>query len=58
MLQKRIGLEPGALCFFDDVEANCDGARAAGWNAVQFTTTDETSARFDELMRGGVASRG
>ena len=57
LLQKRIGLEPGELCFFDDVEANCDGARAAGWNAVRFTTTEETSARFRELLRRGGGDR-
>ena len=57
LLRTRIGLEPGELCFFDDVEANCEGARAAGWNAIRFTTTGETSSRFDEFMLGGGASR-
>ena len=46
----RIGLPPETLCFFDDVAANCQGARDAGWQAVRFTTTAETAAAFEKLL--------
>lgn len=34
---KSFGLEPAHTLFIDDVEANVEGARAAGWQAVHFT---------------------
>ena len=40
---ERIGLAPSELLFTDDLEGNCDGARACGWNAVRFTTADEVA---------------
>lgn len=36
----RFGLTPGATLFIDDSPANVEGARVAGWNAVQFTGAD------------------
>ena len=33
---KRIGLKPEVLLFVDDLEVNVEGAKAAGWHAVQF----------------------
>ena len=33
---QTFGLDPGASLFIDDSPANVDGARAAGWQAVQF----------------------
>ena len=33
---KRIGLKPEELLFVDDLEVNVEGAKAAGWHAVQF----------------------
>ncbi|MGN0854909.1 MAG: HAD-IA family hydrolase [Kiritimatiellia bacterium] len=50
-LRERIGLAADELCFFDDVEANCAGARAAGWRAIRFTTTAATAAAFEELLK-------
>lgn len=51
LVEQRLGLPGAALCFFDDAAANCAGARAAGWQAVQFTTTAETAAAFEDLIR-------
>ena len=45
LLRDRIGLPAEELCFVDDVEANCDGARAAGWQAIRFE--DNAQARRD-----------
>lgn len=49
LLQQRIGLPPEELCFIDDVESNCDGARRAGWHAVQFVSNEQVEKDFDEL---------
>jgi len=48
LLQRRIGLEPGELCFVDDVEANCEGARRSGWFAVRFVDNDQVERDFRE----------
>ena len=50
LLRERIGLPAEALCFFDDVEANCAGARAAGWHAIRFATNDQAAADFESLL--------
>ena len=49
-LRARLALPAGSLCFFDDVEANCQGARDAGWHAIRFTTTAETAAAFARFL--------
>jgi putative hydrolase of the HAD superfamily len=36
----RFGLSPAELLFFDDVQANVNAARAAGWRAERFTTPE------------------
>ena len=38
---ERIGIDPGACLFVDDVEVNCEGARRAGINAVHFRDNDQ-----------------
>ena len=37
----RLGVEPERCLFVDDVEANCDGARALGLTAVHFRENDQ-----------------
>ncbi|MEV5315462.1 MULTISPECIES: HAD family phosphatase [unclassified Streptomyces] len=34
---ERAGVDPAQCVLIDDLEKNCDGARAAGWQAVHFT---------------------
>lgn len=41
LLRGRIGLPAEELLFIDDVEDNCEGARAAGWQAVRFESNDQ-----------------
>jgi putative hydrolase of the HAD superfamily len=36
--------------FVDDVEANCDAARALGLHAVQFRTTEQAIAELEALL--------
>ncbi|GHH24870.1 HAD family hydrolase [Streptomyces rubradiris] len=38
------GVAPGECVLVDDIEANCVGAEAAGWQAVHFTDTDTAAA--------------
>ena len=49
LLRERIGLPAEELCFVDDVEGNCDGARAAGWHAVQFFDNEQAERDFKML---------
>ena len=49
LLRERIGLPAEELCFIDDVESNCDGARRAGWHAVRFTSNEQVERDFGSL---------
>ncbi|MET0169147.1 MAG: HAD family phosphatase [Aliihoeflea sp.] len=49
---RTFNLEPAATLFIDDSAKNVDGAKAAGWQAVQFT--DAETLRND-LSRFGIA---
>ncbi|MGN0833853.1 MAG: HAD-IA family hydrolase [Kiritimatiellia bacterium] len=49
-LRERIGLPAEELCFVDDVETNCDGARAAGWHAVRFVDNAQVERDFRQLV--------
>ena len=51
LLASRIGLPASELCFFDDVEANCRGARDAGWQAICFQSIDQARLNFNDLTR-------
>ena len=48
LLQRRIGLEPDELCFVDDVESNCEGARRSGWHAIRFVDCEQAARDFSE----------
>lgn len=43
------GLDPAACLFIDDVTVNVEGARAAGWQAVQFLGADKLRADLKDL---------
>lgn len=49
LLRERIGLKASELCFIDDVEANCQGARDAGWSALRYESNDQIEKLFDEF---------
>ena len=49
LLRERIGLEPERLVFIDDIEENCAGARAAGWNAIRFVSNDQVERDFNAI---------
>ncbi len=49
-LAERLAMPGGELCFFDDVEANCQGARDAGWQAIRFISNEQAAADFEALL--------
>lgn len=53
---ERIGVDASAAVFVDDSEANVIGARWAGLQAVQFSSTAQTIAAVRGLLRGPSAS--
>lgn len=46
LLRSRIALPAADLVFIDDIAENCAGARAAGWNAIQFISNDQVEQQF------------
>lgn len=46
LLRSRIALPASELVFIDDVQENCEGARAAGWNAIRFLSNDQVERDF------------
>jgi putative hydrolase of the HAD superfamily len=46
----RLGVEPGEVAFLDDVAANVEGARAAGWHAVLHQNTERSIAELEALI--------
>ena len=53
LLMKRIGLHADELCFFDDVEENCEAARRAGWNAIRFESNEQVARDFESRYAQG-----
>ena len=49
LLRSRLGLPACELCFIDDVEGNCEGARRAGWSAIRFVDNEQTARDFMAL---------
>ncbi|HEY5976842.1 MAG TPA: HAD family phosphatase [Solirubrobacterales bacterium] len=47
---ERVGLEPGACLFLDDIEINCEGARKAGMVAVHFRDNEQAMAEMSERL--------
>lgn len=47
---RRLGVEPHEVLFLDDVEANVDAARAAGWHAVHHVDTAASIAEMERII--------
>ena len=47
---ERLGVEPYEVLFLDDVTANVDGAREAGWHAVLHTSTPASIAEMERII--------
>jgi putative hydrolase of the HAD superfamily len=48
----RLGVEAAEVAFLDDVPANVDAARAAGWHAVLHEDTERSVATIEALIAG------
>jgi putative hydrolase of the HAD superfamily len=48
---QRAGVRPAECLFVDDLTKNCDGATAAGWQAIHFTDTAVAVAELDRLLQ-------
>jgi epoxide hydrolase-like predicted phosphatase len=48
LMKKRLGLHSDELCFVDDVEGNCEGARRSGWHAIRFESVEQAQRDFAE----------
>jgi epoxide hydrolase-like predicted phosphatase len=46
---EKLGVEPSACLFVDDLRENCEGAEAVGMTAVRHRTTEETRKRLADL---------
>lgn len=51
LLRSRIRRDAADLVFIDDVQENCDGAVAAGWNAIRFTSNGQVEDDFARLFK-------
>ena len=50
LMAERIGCAPEQICFVDDVESNCAGARQARWQAIRFDSNDQVEADFANMI--------
>ncbi|HWF75145.1 MAG TPA: HAD family phosphatase [Solirubrobacteraceae bacterium] len=50
---ERLGVPPEAALFIDDVELNCDAARALGMRAVWFRSTDQAIEEIESALEAG-----
>jgi putative hydrolase of the HAD superfamily len=50
---ERLGVRAESALFIDDLEANCEGARAVGMRAVWFQTTEQALAEVEAILAGG-----
>jgi putative hydrolase of the HAD superfamily len=51
---ERLGVEPPAAVFVDDLRENCAGAEAVGMTALLHRESDETVAQLEELLGVGL----
>lgn len=50
LMTERLKVAPSEICFFDDVEANCESARSCGWKAIRFSNVDQIAQEFEDLV--------
>jgi putative hydrolase of the HAD superfamily len=51
MTLEGLGVSAGAALMIDDIEVNCDAARALGMQAIWFQTTDQAIAEAEAVLR-------
>lgn len=50
LMTERLQVAPNEICFFDDVEANCESARLSGWKAIRFSNVLQIAQEFEDLV--------
>jgi putative hydrolase of the HAD superfamily len=50
MTLEGLGVSAGAALMIDDIEVNCDAARALGMQAIWFQTTDQAIAEAEAVL--------
>jgi HAD superfamily hydrolase (TIGR01509 family) len=50
LARRRLGVEPDQVLFLDDVTANVEAARAAGWHAVLHESTPGSIAELERII--------
>lgn len=50
LAERRLGVEPQEMVFLDDVTANVEAARAAGWHAVLHESTPGSIAELERII--------
>ncbi len=50
---ERLGIEPAAALFVDDVEVNCQAARELGMRSVWFRSNEQAIAEIETALDGG-----
>ncbi|HEY1567731.1 MAG TPA: HAD family phosphatase [Solirubrobacteraceae bacterium] len=48
---EALGVQAGSALFIDDIESNCDGARAVGLDAVWFQSTEQAMADTETALQ-------
>ena len=48
LMTERLKVSPDEICFFDDVEANCESARSIGWSAILFKSVSQAARDFEQ----------
>ena len=49
---ERLGVAADATLFVDDIDVNCDAARAAGMQAIHFRDTDQAISEIESALNG------
>jgi putative hydrolase of the HAD superfamily len=55
---QRTGIAAEHSVFVDDLAKNCDGAREAGWQAIEFTDTENAVQRLAALLGPATTAQG
>ena len=50
LCRERLGVPADEICFVDDVEGNCQGARDAGWQALRFTGNEAAERELGRML--------
>lgn len=50
LAEERTGFKPAEIMFFDDLEANTEGARRRGWSAYLIDPSQETAPQIERAL--------